>query len=249
MLDSRGLLGEGRENMSKSKAEFAQPASALERAGLSGGAQLLDVVKAVQPTCLIGCAGKGGLFTKEVLVTLATEQPPACGENGGGEGSNGCEGTEGPWLGGGPRAVPIVLALSNPTDQSECTFQEAWDATGGHVVFASGSPFPPIDAGNGRKVFASQANNALVYPGLGTAAVLQAVTSVPDSFFLAAAHALADETKWEEQDEGQVLLCFLFFLAVPLQQQPVDEGEWTQGSHVAIKQRARVPQAWGHGWR
>jgi malic enzyme len=201
MLDSRGLLGEGRDKMSESKAQFAQSKGAMEDVGLSGGAELLNVVKAVGPTCLVGCAGKGGLFTKEVLQALASAQPAARERSGDAGNSVAAAETQNRGLHG---AVPIVLALSNPTDNSECTFQDAWEATNGHVVFASGSPFPPVDT-EGGKVFASQANNALVYPGVGAAAALQAVTEVPDSLFLAAAHALADETTAEEKAQGHVM--------------------------------------------
>lgn len=54
---------------------------------------------------------------------------------------------------------PVIMPLSNPTSKSECTFQEAVDATGGRVLFASGSPFPPLQHG-GRMRYPAQANNA-----------------------------------------------------------------------------------------
>ena len=195
MLDSKGVLGEGRD-MPEDKAAFAQSADALKAAGVQAGAQLLDAVKAVKPTCLLGCAGKGGLFTKDVLRAMSAAQPRVCPRSGNGASANGggeCD-----------RAKPIILALSNPTDLSECSFQDAWDACNGHVVFAGGSPFPPVDTPDG-PVYASQANNALIYPGLGAAAVLQGASSVPDSLFLAAAHALADETSEDERAQGLVL--------------------------------------------
>lgn len=58
-------------------------------------------------------------------------------------------------------ARPIIMPLSNPTSQAECTFDEALKATGGRVLFASGSPFDPIKW-NGVTRVATQANNACV---------------------------------------------------------------------------------------
>lgn len=64
----------------------------------------------------------------------------------------------------GDGARPIVLALSNPAESSECTAQEAAGFSGGAAVFASGTAFPPV----GRRIPA-QANNSLVFPGADAA--------------------------------------------------------------------------------
>jgi malate dehydrogenase (oxaloacetate-decarboxylating)(NADP+) len=76
---------------------------------------LQAVVEHVRPTGLLGLSTVGGSFTEEVLRTMGTFNDR-----------------------------PIVCPLSNPSDNSECTFEEAVKATDGRVLFASGSPFPPF---------------------------------------------------------------------------------------------------------
>ena len=207
MLDSGGLIAEGRERkITEEKAQFAQSRSAAERAGVAGGCSLGDAVSALKPSCLIGAAGKGGVFTRDILQTMSQSMPKlsdsnSCNGSGGGGGGRRC-GVRG--MRESDTAAPIVLALSNPTDNSECSFQDAWDATDGRVVFAAGSPFPSINTDAGA-IDCSQANNALIYPGLGAAVILSGATQIPQAFFLAAAHALADEVTSEEGRTGLVV--------------------------------------------
>lgn len=194
MFDRGGLIAEGRADVPADKAVYAQPAAALQRMRLRPGAALADGVKAVAPTCLIGAAAKSGLFTEAILQTLSAGMPAV---------SRGGAGAEG---GGAStaKATPIVLPLSNPTSKAECTFQEAWDATGGNVAFAAGSPFPAIETENGN-VEAVQANNALIFPGLSAGVVLSGATAIPDSLFLGAAAALAKEATPEESAAGLLI--------------------------------------------
>jgi malate dehydrogenase (oxaloacetate-decarboxylating)(NADP+) len=126
-----------------------------------GTATLLDTVERVRPTALIGVSGQPRLFTEPVLRALAA---------------------------GVTR--PVVLALSNPTSRSECTAAEAYRYTSGAGIFASGSPFGPMEL-NGRRLEPSQANNAYVFPGVGLGVTAAGATRVTDRMFLAAADALA----------------------------------------------------------
>lgn len=70
--------------------------------------------------------------------------------------------------------VPIVLALSNPTDKAECTAEEAFQACHDRVAFGSGTAFQPFTASDGREVVPSQANNSFIFPGEASGAILHA---------------------------------------------------------------------------
>ena len=140
-------------------------------------ARVSDLVTAVhqlRPTALIGLSGKAGLFTHEVLRAMAEIN-----------------------------SRPIVFAMSNPTSKAECTAEQAYRATDGRVVFASGSPFPDVEW-TGRRCAVGQANNAYVFPGLGLAVTACGFRRVTDGMFLAAAAALAATTLPEELERNAI---------------------------------------------
>jgi malate dehydrogenase (oxaloacetate-decarboxylating)(NADP+) len=135
---------------------------------------LVAAIQALRPTALVGLSGQSGLFSEPVLASMAESNPR-----------------------------PIVFAMSNPTSQAECTAEDAYRLTGGRVVFASGSPFGPVER-NGRRVVVAQANNAYIFPGLGLGVVTCRIRRVTDAMFLAAADALAAATTSAELEEGAV---------------------------------------------
>jgi malate dehydrogenase (oxaloacetate-decarboxylating)(NADP+) len=100
-------------------------------------------------------------------------------------------------------ARPVVFAMSNPTSQAECTAEQAYHATGGRVVFASGSLFRPVEWA-GKSCAVAQANNAYVFPGLGLGVVACRIRRVTDAMFLAAAEVLAAATSPAELEQGLV---------------------------------------------
>jgi malate dehydrogenase (oxaloacetate-decarboxylating)(NADP+) len=122
----------------------------------------LEAVRALKPTAILGVAAQPGAFSSEVLGAMAELNER-----------------------------PVILALSNPTSKSECTAEEAYRHTGGRAVFASGSPFDPVNY-QGRQFAPGQGNNAYIFPGLGLGVVLSGSTRVTDSMFHSAARALAD---------------------------------------------------------
>lgn len=135
---------------------------------------LLEVVETVRPTALIGVSGQPATFTPEVLTAM-----------------------------GRINERPIIFALSNPTSKSECTAEQAYVATDGRAVFASGSPFAPVTFG-GREYVPGQGNNAYIFPGIGLGVVLSGATRVTEEMFAAAARTLASLVTGDDLAVGRV---------------------------------------------
>ncbi|GLT48517.1 hypothetical protein SLA2020_221380 [Shorea laevis] len=135
---------------------------------------LLGAVKAIKPTVLIGSSGVGRTFTKEVV-----EAVTSCNEK------------------------PLIMALSNPTSQSECTAEEAYTWSKGRAIFASGSPFDPFEY-EGKVFVPGQANNAYIFPGFGLGVVISGAIRVHDDMLLAASEALACQVSQENYDKGLI---------------------------------------------
>lgn len=94
-----------------------------------------------------------------------------------------------------------VLALSNPSEKSECTFEDAINWTDGRVLFASGSPFPQATY-KGKEYTPGQGNNMYIFPGLGLGTILCQATKVTDRMILAASESLANCVTEEEFSRG-----------------------------------------------
>ena len=134
----------------------------------------IDAIEDLKPTAIIGLSGQRGLFTQAVIEAMS-----ALNER------------------------PIVFALSNPTANSECTAEEAYTWSGGRAIFASGSPFDPVDVDN-RTFVPGQCNNAYIFPGVGLGVVCSRARHVTDEMFLAAADSLAAEVAADDLDCGRL---------------------------------------------
>jgi len=135
---------------------------------------LSEAVLKLKPTTLVGVSGVARAFTPEILESMAA--------------NNG---------------RPVIFALSNPTSKAECTAEEAYRHTRGKVIFASGSPFPPVEC-EGRVFQPGQGNNVYIFPGVGLGALCCGAERVDDSMFLAAARTLAAEVTDEDLERGRV---------------------------------------------
>ncbi|XP_011146637.1 NADP-dependent malic enzyme isoform X2 [Harpegnathos saltator] len=135
---------------------------------------LLDVVKMAKPSVIIGAAAIAGAFTTEILQEMARNNER-----------------------------PVIFALSNPTSKAECTAEEAYIATEGRCIFASGSPFPPVKYND--KIFhPGQGNNSYIFPGIALAAICAGMRVIPEETFLIAARALSELVSQADLDSGNL---------------------------------------------
>jgi malate dehydrogenase (oxaloacetate-decarboxylating)(NADP+) len=125
------------------------------------GADLREAIGALKPTVLIGVAAVGGAFTEEVVGLMARLNER-----------------------------PGIFALSNPTSRSECTAEQAYAWSEGRALFASGSPFDPVER-QGRRFVPRQGNNSYIFPGVGLGVLACGARRITDEMFLAASRALA----------------------------------------------------------
>ncbi|NQT72119.1 MAG: NAD-dependent malic enzyme [Chloroflexi bacterium] len=135
---------------------------------------LLPAVESIKPTTIIGASGKTGAFTKSVLEAMTRINKR-----------------------------PIVFSLSNPTSRTECTAEEAYTWTQGHAIFASGSPFDPVQL-DGKTYVPAQANNVYVFPGISLGVISCYATCVTDEMFTAAAKILSEATSMTDLMQGRI---------------------------------------------
>ena len=87
---------------------------------------------------------------------------------------------------------PIIFPYSNPTSRSECTAEEAYRWSQGRAIFASGSPFPPVEI-DGQTFIPNQGNNVYIFPAMGMAVYATQAKRVTEAMFIIAAKAVADQ--------------------------------------------------------
>jgi malate dehydrogenase (oxaloacetate-decarboxylating)(NADP+) len=167
MCDSRGLVTTQRKSgVEEHKLPYARDDKAAD--------ELLEVVRRVRPTILIGASGHAHTFTEGVVKQMQKH----------------CD-------------QPVIFALSNPTTKAECTAEEAYNWTDGKAIFASGSPFAPVRY-EGRIFVPGQGNNMFIFPGIGLGAVVCGASKVTDEMFFAAAKTLAHMVTEEELRAGTI---------------------------------------------
>lgn len=168
-----------------------------------GGMSLMDVTEKYKPTMLLGLTAVGGLFTERLVREMASHVER-----------------------------PVIFPLSNPTTNAECTAEQAFEWTDGRCIFASGSPFDPVELDDGRVFYPSQCNNSecrcrvlhlvswlyvshsytlqsilttvYVFPGVGLGVTLVGAKRVTDKMLYLGAKALAQYVPPDDLKAGRI---------------------------------------------
>jgi malate dehydrogenase (oxaloacetate-decarboxylating) len=173
LLDRRGLLTNDMTNLYDYQRPYAKdPASVADWRSTDGPLGLQDVVDHLHPTMLVGTSGVTGAFNEQVIRSMHEH----------------CE-------------RPIILPMSNPTVLAEQTPANLLAWTDGEALVATGSPFGPVER-DGTTYRIGQANNALLFPGLGLGVIVCRAATMPPSLFIAAARALATLADSSNPAEG-----------------------------------------------
>jgi len=163
-VDYRGLLTEEHGDVLDFQKPYVRGVSEVEgwERNTEGIIPLMEVVKRVKPTILIGTSGQAGAFSEDIIKEMASH-------------------TE----------RPIIMPMSNPTPLAEAVPADLIQWTEGRALVATGSPFEDVDY-NGVSYEIGQANNAFIFPGLGLGAIAAKAEIISKGMFTAAANAVAD---------------------------------------------------------
>jgi len=160
-----GLLTDDQSSLRDFQAPYARPASEVatwSRGQGRDGVGLADVVANAAPTMLIGTSTQPAAFSEAIVKQMASRVER-----------------------------PIIMPLSNPTSKCEALPEDLIRWTEGRALVATGSPFAPVSYG-GRTYRIAQANNALVFPGLGLGVTVARARRISDGMLAAAADAVAE---------------------------------------------------------
>ena len=159
MVDKQGLLFDDMDDLTPEQRPFAKKRSDYPNADKL--TDILEVVKTVKPTILVGTSTVPNTFTKEVVEAM-------------------CENTE----------RPMIFPLSNPTKLAEATAEDLIAWSDGKAFVATGIPAGTVSY-KGVDYVIGQANNALIYPGLGLGMLASEASLLTDEMIGAAAHSLS----------------------------------------------------------
>ena len=134
----------------------------------------IEAINDIKPNVLIGATGAPNTFNKNVIEAMSNVNDR-----------------------------PTIFALSNPTSRAECTAMEAYEWSQGKVIFASGSPFPPVEY-NGNTYTTGQGNNVYIFPGIGLGTIVSKAPIITEDMFLVAARELANQVNDNDLKKGMI---------------------------------------------
>ena len=175
-IDQYGLITEDRQNVEPEQLPYARKQQEVQSwKQPNGEVTLLDVVRNMKPTVLIGVSGQPGTFTEQVIREMAKYT-----------------------------SRPVIFPLSNPTSRSEATPQDLTNWTEGRALIGTGSPFPPVEFA-GKKTPVAQTNNSYIFPGLALGIVASRARLVTDSMVKAAAKELIRHLPTQKDKQASLL--------------------------------------------
>lgn len=157
LVDRQGLLIKGMDGLTKGQEKYARKAGETKKYLTD----LVEIIRYVKPTVLIGTSGVPGAFTEEVVRTMAEINER-----------------------------PAIMPISNPTNLCEAKASDIIKWSDGRALVVTGSPSDPVEY-NGVTYNIGQANNALLYPGLGLGIIVAKAKTVTDNMLSVAAHGIA----------------------------------------------------------
>lgn len=217
LVDINGLVTDDMKELPDYQQTYARSAAEVKSwSRQDGKISLVETIKQAKPTILIGTSTVHGAFTQEVVETM-------------------CDGVD----------RPIVLPLSNPTKRIEAMPQDVIAWSKGQALVATGIPIEPFEY-DGVTYTIGEANNALLYPGLGLGTIVAGAKHVTDGMLLAAGEAVAGQV--DPSGQGAALLPDVANLrassatvAVAVAQQAVQDGvatvtsdDWVQSVQDAM---------------
>lgn len=160
LISRQGLLTESMDSLLNFQRRYAKNNSEVADWDDSNN-PILEAVKQVKPTIIIGVSGQPGLINEEVVKTMYASCPQ-----------------------------PIILPLSNPTSQVEALPEDVIRWTEGNAIVATGSPFDPVEY-KGTSYPIAQCNNSYIFPGLGLGIIASGARRVTEEMFITSSEALA----------------------------------------------------------
>jgi malate dehydrogenase (oxaloacetate-decarboxylating) len=167
LIDRNGLLLNNSADISDYQQPFARTAEQLQHFKNPTDLSLLNIVREVKPTILVGTSAVKGAFSKEVIEAMAVNTP-----------------------------IPIVFPLSNPPEKAEATPEDILHWSNGKALIATGSPFEPVIFQE-KLFSITQCNNALAFPGIGLGVLAAQASKITENMLWAASKAISDYTHSE----------------------------------------------------
>jgi len=216
-VDRHGLITEKTKDLRPEQRVYARAEQEVQSwRPTNGEISLLDVIRSVQPSVLIGVSGQGGVFTEQVVREMAKHS-----------------------------RRPVIFPLSNPTDRSEATPQDLMNWTEGRALVGTGTAFPPVKIG-GRQEHIAQTNNSYIFPGLALGIVASKARRVTDTMIKAAAQELVRHLPTQKDKQASLLpplsdaraLAALIGRAVG--KQAIQDGQAQVGGEAALEREVQV---------